>query len=435
MKVNRFAGVTATMVFPMIIAGCGGGGSDTSAAKNPPVISTQPANASVLTGATATFAVSATGTGMGYQWQKNGVAIAGATSASYTTPPASSADNGAQYKVVVSNADGDVTSAVAQITLALSTNQQIYENLILAPNAGSFLLHWNLNFSGPEISGTNYAFSDSAVLLASPLTNGPQTAQQSAPQNLTSTLALRAEGPTRILKNGVVLVVPGAQNSSIASYVGSDVRVDSLASDHVTVAFTQIRSDYSFTALTGAVTSSPADFAHWFNSFFSNPAILNTASTYTSGAGYVKYTATNKGDRYNVFDCTTATTDANITPCVSATSLANALTVGLRSNSDATTYHLADGAVSTVGGIPVWVATAPRPQSATLSTTVQNRIYFELNGNVYTGALVKDGVVLGGSNYVSNPAGLTVVDRLTFLPYQVRLNKAAKDSLAAALNI
>jgi len=73
--------------------------------------------------------------------------------------------------------------------------------------------------------------------------------------------------------------------------------------------------------------------------------------------------------------------------------------------------------------------------SGTLSSTVQYRIYFELNGNVYTGALTKDGQVLGGSYWVSNPGAPSVIDRLTFLPFQIRLNKAARDSIASAMQI
>jgi len=57
-----------------------------SAAPVAPTITTQPANQTVTAGQTATFAVVASGTApLGYQWQKNGVGIAGATAASYTT--------------------------------------------------------------------------------------------------------------------------------------------------------------------------------------------------------------------------------------------------------------------------------------------------------------------------------------------------------------
>jgi hypothetical protein len=88
---------------------------------------------------------------------------------------------------------------------------------------------------------------------------------------------------------------------------------------------------------------------------------------------------------------------------------------------------------TTVGGVPVWVANAPRPIAATLTSTVTYRIYFELNGNVYTGALTRDGAVVGGTYYVANPGAPAVEDRLVFFPYQIRLNKAAHDSLKNAL--
>jgi hypothetical protein len=81
------------------------------------------------------------------------------------------------------------------------------------------------------------------------------------------------------------------------------------------------------------------------------------------------------------------------------------------------------------------VANKPRPKSANYSYTEEFRTYFELNGNVYTGSLIKDGTVLGGSYYLSNINGTTVATRYTFLPFDIRMNKAAYDSLVAAMKI
>ena len=54
---------------------------------------TQPASVTVGLGQTATFSVTAGGSGtLTYQWYKNGTAIIGATSSSYTTPPTVSSD-------------------------------------------------------------------------------------------------------------------------------------------------------------------------------------------------------------------------------------------------------------------------------------------------------------------------------------------------------
>jgi hypothetical protein len=58
-----------------------------SAAAVAPTITAQPANQTVTAGQTASFTAAASGTApLNYQWQKNSVNLAGATSASYTTP-------------------------------------------------------------------------------------------------------------------------------------------------------------------------------------------------------------------------------------------------------------------------------------------------------------------------------------------------------------
>jgi hypothetical protein len=84
----------------------------------PPSITTQPANQTVSVGQTATFSVTATGTApLSYQWQKNQVNIAGATSASFTTPATTSADNGTSFRVIVTNPISSVTSNAATLTV------------------------------------------------------------------------------------------------------------------------------------------------------------------------------------------------------------------------------------------------------------------------------------------------------------------------------
>jgi hypothetical protein len=86
-----------------------------------PTITTQPSAATVTAGATATFTVVASGTGMTYQWQRNTVNISGATSASFTTPVTTvtggSANNTDSYRCVVTNGAGSVTSNGAVLTV------------------------------------------------------------------------------------------------------------------------------------------------------------------------------------------------------------------------------------------------------------------------------------------------------------------------------
>ena len=112
-----------------------------------PQITQQPANRTVPVGGTATFTVSATGaTPLSYQWQKNGVDIPGATSASYTTPPATMADHNSTYRCRVTNSAGTATSNSATLTVL---NNLPPTATILTPSSGSrYSAGTTLSFSG-----------------------------------------------------------------------------------------------------------------------------------------------------------------------------------------------------------------------------------------------------------------------------------------------
>jgi glucose/arabinose dehydrogenase len=83
-----------------------------------PTIQEQPTSQSVGIGESVTFDVTAAGAGtLTYQWQRNGVNIAGATASSYTLASPALADNGAAFRVVVTGSTGTVTSAAAILTV------------------------------------------------------------------------------------------------------------------------------------------------------------------------------------------------------------------------------------------------------------------------------------------------------------------------------
>lgn len=83
-----------------------------------PTITTHPSNQTVLQGQPATFSVVASGTAtLTYQWQRNQVNISGATSSSYTLQSAAFADNGAKFRVVITNGFGNATSNEATLTV------------------------------------------------------------------------------------------------------------------------------------------------------------------------------------------------------------------------------------------------------------------------------------------------------------------------------
>ena len=411
-------------------SGSHSGGSSGSTAVPAPAITAQPADASAVTATTATFKVTATGTGVRYQWKRNGSDIAGAVAASFTTPAVGWADEGAKYTVVVTNSSGSVTSAAATLHLALSADQAAFESFALADNGGVYSFDWHLSYTG-AIASDNFLSSSFASYVNSPLTAGPVTVTQSAPENLAPSLALPHETPSRLLVDGKIVIVPPQQNDLRVTYVGSAIQVDDLTSDATpVVAYSQVRTNYAVHALTGAIGATPSELALPLNSVMYNPLVLDHAATWAAGSAYLTYTATAKTDRYIAFDCFTATYDANVDPCFTNTTLAARLAAGIHSNSDNITYTAASGTTTTISGVPVFVATNPRPQFSVNAYTVEYRIYFELNGNVYTGSLIKDGTVFGGGRYLEDPTASVQV--IKYVDYQVRLNKAARDSLAAA---
>ena len=136
-----------------------------------PSITTSPVNQTVTAGQTATFTVVAAGTApLSYQWRKNGVNIAGATAASYTTPATTTSDSGSTFGVVVSNTVGTVTSATATLTVSAApvgpsittspTNQTVTAGqtaTFTAVAAGTAPLSYQWQKNGANIAGATAA--------------------------------------------------------------------------------------------------------------------------------------------------------------------------------------------------------------------------------------------------------------------------------------
>lgn len=99
-----------------------------------PVIAVQPTDRTVSIGQSTTFQIVASGNPTpAFQWQRNNVDISGATQSSYTVENPVLADNGAQYRVKVTNTAGSATSNPATLTVI---NNQSPVPVITTPATG-----------------------------------------------------------------------------------------------------------------------------------------------------------------------------------------------------------------------------------------------------------------------------------------------------------
>jgi len=101
-----------------------GGERITGTVKYAPTITTQPTSQTVTEGGTATFTVVTSGTEpLSYRWQqstdsgRSWTDIGGATDATYNTEATTTSMNGYQYRCVVSNSAGSITSDAVSLTV------------------------------------------------------------------------------------------------------------------------------------------------------------------------------------------------------------------------------------------------------------------------------------------------------------------------------
>jgi hypothetical protein len=167
-----------------------------------PVILSQPQDASVLVGGVASFTVQAQGDSLTYQWLRNEVAIPGANGPQLTLPAAVAGDDGAQYRVRVSNVAGSplsnpatlhvtaeavapaIVQAPANVTVAVGQSATF---AVQASGTGPLNYQWLRNGTAiPNAIGTSYqtpatVAGDTGALFAVRVSN--------AKGNVTSTAA------------------------------------------------------------------------------------------------------------------------------------------------------------------------------------------------------------------------------------------------------
>jgi hypothetical protein len=127
----------------------------------PPSISSQPTASLTYSGSTASLSVTAAGTiPLNYQWYKDGTAINGAISSSYTLS-GSALDKAGAYSVVVSNIAGTVTSSTSTVVTPPVITTQPVTTLVTAGTSvtlsvaasGSPTLAYQWRKEGTNIAG------------------------------------------------------------------------------------------------------------------------------------------------------------------------------------------------------------------------------------------------------------------------------------------
>jgi hypothetical protein len=150
-----------------------------------PSITTQPLPQVLTEGQTLTLTVVATGTApLNYQWRRNGTAISGANSSSYTKPSVIVADSGS-YDVFISNAFGSLSSDVVNVTVnpgAPSTYFARYGytstdpmSAILAGTFTSFAGSVETSFGAPIVMPATFAPADQFFVIEFNATEASKT--------------------------------------------------------------------------------------------------------------------------------------------------------------------------------------------------------------------------------------------------------------------
>jgi hypothetical protein len=309
----------------------------------------------------------------------------------------------------------------------LSSDQQLYETAEL--NGGASTVTLNMPYGGGNlVSGTNYVYATSTGgLSVSPSVAGPEF-ETPVVSSLDSALALPAIAPGRFLQAGQVMLRSVTAKRKI-SYVGTDIQVDYIADDGQTIVESAQFSDFSQVPLSGLIDNAPQELQAVYN--FDDWVSANyfaANAKWQSGAAYLKRHGGLISDAYIAEDCnntypSTTTTTAATTPCQTGTTLSNIFPISLYATDGfghpQETDFAADGTISTINGVTMWVANSPLPP---VYDTPAYRVFYELNGNVYMGLLEK-----AGTAFLYAQTDGSVVN------YTVTLNQAAVNSIQQGL--
>jgi hypothetical protein len=178
LTLNNFQGTNAG-IYSVSVANSSGAASASTRVdlRSPPIVNRDPQDVATAAGGTAFFSVVASGTPpLAYQWRQNNIDVPGATNAFLLVTNVQPLNEG-QYRVVITNAFGSVTSSVAVLGIfapPVITSQPQGTNVFVSATvsfavgvSGSPPLRYQWRFNNANIPGaTNSTLTLSNVQLA-----------------------------------------------------------------------------------------------------------------------------------------------------------------------------------------------------------------------------------------------------------------------------
>jgi glucose/arabinose dehydrogenase len=225
-----------------------------------PSIATQPSNVTVAAGQAATFSVTASGSApLQYQWQRNGVNIPNANAASYSFTTTAN-DNGAMFRVIVSNSAGSATSNAA--TLTVLTNIAPTARITTPANGTNYRGGQTFTFSGTGSDPEDGTLPPSAFTWRVDFHHDDHTHPHLAPTSgITSgtlTIADRGETSANVFYRLYLTVRDSSGLTNTTSVdlrpLTSVVRIESnVAGAQLTLDGSPITAPFSFTGVEGII--------------------------------------------------------------------------------------------------------------------------------------------------------------------------------------
>ena len=266
--VNLVAGNTlwpATVTKAITFTISGGGGA------TPPAITIPPVSKSVAIGSNASFNLTATGTApLSYQWSKGASAIVGATTSSYSIAAVTTNDAG-NYKVVITNSAGSITSSVATLTVLVPPS-------ILTPPQSQTVSN------GANATFTVVAGGSPPLMYLWKFTGGSLAGATSSSLTITNVQMVSQGDYTVVVSNSVGAVTSSAAHLTLQTAAPGPFQLANWQLATGSVSF-----DITSPTQTNVVVWSSTDLAHWtaLSTNFSTTGTVHFSGT--NGQGSVEF--------------------------------------------------------------------------------------------------------------------------------------------------